>query len=54
MSKALHFIHWNWYYISYIGIGITFHTLELVHLIGGFTVSKGGDGIGQVGVKANE
>ena len=33
---------------------ITFRTLELVHQIAGFTVSKDDDGIGQVGVKANE
>ena len=34
--------------------GITFHTLELVHQVGGFTGSEGGDGIGQVGVSASE
>ena len=33
---------------------ITFHALELLHQIGGFAVRKGGDGIGQVGVRASE
>ena len=33
---------------------ITFHTLEFVHQVGGFTVSRVGDGISQVGVKASE
>ena len=33
---------------------ITFHTLELVYQVGGFTVIKGGDGIRQVGVRAGE
>ena len=33
---------------------ITFFTLELIHQVGGFTVSKGGDGIGQIGVGASK
>ena len=33
---------------------ITFCTLEFVHYIGGFTVSKGSDGIGQVNVRASK
>ena len=28
---------------------ITFHTLKMVHKVGGFAVCEGGDGIGQVG-----
>ena len=31
-----------------------FCTLELVHQVRGFTVSKGGDGIGKVGVRGSE
>ena len=32
----------------------TFPTLQLVHQVVGFIVSKGGNGIGQVGVRASE
>ena len=33
---------------------ITFYTLELVYQVGEFTVSKGDDGMGQVGVTASD
>ena len=33
---------------------ITFCTVGLVHQVGGFKFSKGGDGIGHVGVRASE
>ena len=32
----------------------TLRTLELVQWVGGFTISKGGDGIRQAGVRASE
>ena len=33
---------------------ITFLTLKLVHQVGGFTVSKGGDEVGQIGAMCNK
>ena len=33
---------------------ITLHTLELAHLVRGFAVSEGREGIGQVGVRVSE